>query len=410
MALLLVAALGMLVCAGCTDEESDLGMNLVDSTLLYHEQHATLNADKAISVRDADLNTTGYNFGIIGRYHDYTFGNVEARLFTQIALPENESGINFDELMIDSVILSLACEQLYPDTTRTYNFHFEVMHLNEVLQTDSVYRSTDELAVDPQGVYFDQQVRLTKEDSVLRVKLGGGIEQLLNQNATAQQFIEATKGLRFRFTDAGDEGMMSIDFTSADTKLTVYYRMTLVDDQEFEYTFLLNSNAQRFMQFIHDYAGSATAGADSIDGTTQLYLEPLGGYNIRLGFDQAVRAFAEAHPLAVVHEAELLLPVQGTELMRPDRVLAMTRVGDTTDVYVNDLLDMYTLAGFDGKLDATRGCYRMRITQHVQQMLRAGGDSGMLLVLNSRRNNAARTAISGRSAANPVRIEFTYSE
>ena len=80
-------------------------------------------------------------------------------------------------------------------------------------------------------------------------------------------------------------------------------------------------------------------------------------------------------------------------------------------MYTDDLMmDITSMARFDGTYDASRNCYRLRVTQHLQGLLRAGVDHGTLLVLNSRRSSAARAIINGLSATNHPRIEFIYTE
>lgn len=408
-ALLLLA----LLAGACADEESRLGVNLVDNNTLYDGQSVTFTADRALSVRDDSLLTTNYTYGIIGNWTDATFGSVSATLYTQIALDDNTGTINLAENIIDSVMLSLVLvpSQTFPDTDATYLFHFEVMQLAEAIETGSLYYATDALPVDASHTYFNADVTVSPTDTVVSLKLDNSISEVLNQSASAEEFAANTKGLRIRITGDADDGMVTINFAAINTCLQVHHRYLETDTSDNIYTFLLGTGTTHFTHFEHDYSASVTGGVDSLDGTTALYLEPLGGYNILVSFDAAVRNFTEAHPKATVHYAELLLPVQSyMGQQRPDRVLALAKVDGGSDTYINDLLDSYTLSGFDGKYDADRNCYRMRVTQHVQGMLRNGGDPGTLLVLNSRRSFAARTIIDGLASANPVRIEIVYSE
>lgn len=402
--LLLIAVIG------CADEESGLGLNLVDGSTLYNGQQAIFTADRALSVRDDSLTTTNYSFGIIGNYQDAVFGNVSASLYTQIALDEHTASINLAENIIDSVVLTLVKEHTYPDSTATYNFHFEVMQLAEPLLTDSVYYSFDTLPVNPAAVYFNQTVNVGPTDSIVRLKLDNSISTILNQTGTAEEFVNATKGLRIRITDAGNTGMLGINFSATKTCLTVYHRYTNEDTVDAEYPLLLGNGTSHFIHVDHDYSGSTTGGNDSIDGTAALYLEPLAGYNILVSFDNAIRAFAAAHPTATIHHAELLIPVASSATL-PDRVLAVKKKGNGDETYIDDLMiDPLNMSRFDGTYDAARNCYRLLVTQHAQGLLREGADHGTLLVLNSRRSSAARAVINGLSAADHIRIELIYTE
>ena len=412
-AVALLCALWLLPSA-CTEKETSLGANIAGDGTPYNGQSYTFYADRALSVRDSALMTTGasgYNsYGVIGNYHDATYGSVKAILYPQIALPSNASDINFSEMTIDSVVLTLVKHHLYPDDTMgRYRFHFEVMQLAEAVQSDSTYYSDRSLPVNPAGVYYNQADSVRMTDTVLRLKLDNSIANVLRQTATADEFVQQTKGLRIRLTEAADEGMLSINFAATKTCLTVYYRYRESDTVSSRYTFLLGTGTTRFTQFIHDYSGSVTLGADSIDGSQTLYLEPMAGYNVLLSFDQAVRTFAAAHPFASIHLAELLLPVaSGADAVKPDGILA--RVATGSQSYVDDLTDIYAISGFDGTYDASRNCFRLRLTQHVQGMLRNGGDPGTLLTLNEKQYNAARTMLKGTATSDPVRIEIVYSE
>lgn len=409
----------------CVDEESELGMNLVDSTTLFNSNQATLFADNAASIRD-DSTVTAYSYGfigtsfgliasytgIIGNWHDATFGSVSASLYTQIALPDNTSSINLGSNIIDSVILTLATTQglRFPDSTASYTFHFEVMQLAEPLLSDSLYYCYNTIPVNESERYFDADVTLYPEDTVVRLKLDNAIASVLNQPATAEEFVNIVKGLRIRLTDAGDEGMFYINFADNNTCLTVHHKYVDEFSDETDtaqYTFLLGNGMAHFSHFSHDYSTVAALGGDSLDGSQTLYLDPLGGYNARVSFDNDIRAFAAAHPTATVHHAELLLPVAaGSSLPRPQSLIALTGYRVGLGVPIPD----YANVGVDGTYNSSESYYRLRVTRYLQDMLRNGKGTDIYLLPDERLTSAARTLLNGPSAANPLRIEIIYSE
>ncbi|MBP5677351.1 MAG: DUF4270 family protein [Bacteroidales bacterium] len=408
-ATLLALVLCALTAVSCVDEQSELGVGLAGDGTIYNGKTATLRADMAKSVRDDSLMTSNYSYGIIGNYQDATFGKVSAELYVQIAVSDNAGSIDLSNRIIDSVVLTLVPQDLYPDSTGVYNFNFEVMHLAEALRSDTVYGSYNTLPVDPAGVFYNGTVSVGPNDSVVSLRLDDAIIPVVKQTATAAEFTENARGLRIRIIDPGYSGMMGINLAAVNSAITVYYRNHEEDETDVKYNFLLGTTAAHFQHFSHDYTGSVTGGLDSIDGTMLTYLEPLAGYNMLVSFDNDVRAFAAAHPLATIHHAELLVPVATATGQLPDRLLAYKKSagGDTP---VSDLIDLYTMAGFDGRYDAARNCYRMRVTQHLQQLLRYKHDPGTLLVLNSRRSAAARVIAAGINATDPIRIEIVYSE
>ena len=408
--LLAATALLLLAATACTDEESELGLGLTDPATLYNGHTDTLYASTAYSLRDDSLVTSNFSYGIIGNYTDPMFGKVSSMLYSQIGLASGMSNINFDEVNIDSVVLSLVIDDLFPDTAGSYNFHFEVMQLAEPLLSDTDYYSFDTLPVQASARFFDQTVTVTATDTVVRLKLGSNINSLLAQSNDSAGFAAATKGLRIRLTDDGDDGMLSINFASTLTCLTAYYHYGS-DTIPYYYEFLVGAGVSHFTNFRHDHTGTIFAGNDSLDGSQQLYLEPLAGYNLRIDFDAQVQAFHTAHPLAVVHHAELLLPTTAAApTLYPEQLVALGVNDDGSLSFIPDYVDSYTYRGFDGKYDYSHNQYRLRITQYLQQKLRQGHDSGMSVMLDARRSSARRTVIAGPQASNPLKIVFVYTE
>lgn len=410
--LILAAATALLLLAttACTDEESTLGLGLNDPATLYNAHTDTIYASGAYSLRDDSLVTSNFSYGIIGNYTDPLFGSVSSMLYTQIGLASGMSSINFDEVSIDSVVLSLVVDGLFPDTAGQYNFHFEVMQLSQPLLSDTDYYSFDTLPVQPSTRYFDNAVSVGSNDTVVRLKLNSNINSILSQSGDSADFAAATKGLRIRITNAGDEGMMSINFASTRTCLTAYYHYS-TDTVPYYYEFLAGAGVAHFTNFSHNYTGTIFNGLDSIDGSQQLYLEPLAGYNLRLNFNDSVQAFAAKHPRAVIHHAELLLPTTATApATHPEQLVALALNDAGTMSFIPDYADAYTYRGFDGKYDSSRNLYRMRVTQHLQTLLRQGHDNGMSVMLDARRSSARRTIIAGPQATNPLKIVFVYTE
>ncbi|MBR1766228.1 MAG: DUF4270 family protein [Bacteroidales bacterium] len=411
--LTLAVAVALTGFVACTDEESALGIDLVDSTMLYSGITDTLAVDEAWTEPEDSLLTSNYSFGIIGNYSDATFGKVSSVLYTQIGLPLNSSDISFDgDWEMDSVVLSLTRSQVFPDTNLDYSFHFEVKQLSEPLLNDTAYYAFSSLPVDESTLFFDDNVSVGRNDTVINMKLDPSFYPVIQRQATADEFREQTKGLRIRITQAGDDGMLSVDFSSGTTCLRAYYHYVYQGDTtKAQYTFLMGAGTSHFTQFIHDYSGTIFAGRDRLPGNLRLYLEPMGGRQVRVNFNSALQRFHQLHPWAVIHHAELILPVAPEcDDAKPDKILALEKRSDGTEAYIDDLVDIYTLSGYDGTYHADGNYFRIRMTQHVQGLLRQGYDPGTLLILNSRRNAAQRLILNGTSVEDSPRLVFVYTE
>ena len=404
----------VLTMSACTDEESDLGIDLIDSTTLYEGFFDTLYVDNAWTELEDSLVTSNLSFGIIGNYHDATFGRVSSTLYTQLALPSNANDIAFDSMVIDSVVISLAKMQLFPDTSATYRLRFEVKQLAEPLLSDTTYYAFDELPVDENTNFFDGTVAVTYYDTVVTLKLDTSINRVIRRSATAEDFLAETKGLRICILNSSDEGMVTIDFSSLNTCLRAHYHYVYADSiYSSVYTFLLGTETAHFTHFSHDYSGTLFASGNPFPGTYRLYLEPLAGHRVKLSFNNAVRDFHAAHPWAVIHHAELLLPVAPEALGadQPDQLLAFGKSATSEDwYYIDDLINVHDLAGFDGTFHEDLGLYRIRVSQHLQGLLRLGFDPGIMLQINACRHAAQRTILNGVSPSDKPRIAIVYSE
>lgn len=391
--------LTLLALTACTDDESDLGSTLMNADAIYNAKTYTMTVDTAYSLRDDSLLTTGNIQIMIGNYHDAIFGKVTAQYFSQITLPNATSSVAFDSVTIDSVVMTLAYDSVFPDTSRSYTMHFEVLQLAEAIASDKQYYAMDSIEVDANAVLFNGTVQVPSGSSTINLNLGGPINDILSRTAERDAFAEATKGLRIRVLPTGsDEGLMAINLSDTRTMIRVHYHY---DTTSYHFDLSL-SNGKHFTHFVHDYSGTALEGVRSLDGDSCLYLDPLGGFKAVVSFDRSIRAFREAHPRAVVHKADLLLPVAAeADAKKPNRIIATNGTR-----YIND----YISTGVDGYYLSDSSSYRIRVPLHLQSMMRDGFDKGTHLLIDARGSVAERTLLNGYNETNKIRINLIYTE
>ena len=110
----------------------------------------------------------------------------------------------------------------------------------------------------------------------------------------------------------------------------------------------------------------------------------------------------------------MLLPVSSEgDTHKPVRILANKCLSNGPSVMITDanvISNPYTYSGYDGYLHREEGYYRLRVTRHLQELLRAGRDYGTELYIDARRSTPFRTVIKGTDTDDPVRVVFIYSE
>jgi hypothetical protein len=421
--LFFTALIGVMLFVACDEKESDLGVNLQDPATLYNGICDTAYGT-AYTVYDDSLLTSGQASVLIGCYSDNLFGTSEAVFFSKITTA-NDGGVEFDQnSIIDSAVLTMTVSSIFPEiNSKSYrDLHFEVYQLSEPVLRDSAYYAFDELPV-TSVCFFDDVVRLAQSDSmVVSMRMSDAFVNMLSNHRyeSSTAFEEVMKGVRIRLVNDGTPVMVTVNLAAVATKLTTYYKYVNSGDTIARtYDFVISQAAPHFNQFKNNYAGVLSAFnsnvSDSLDGSRYLYLSPMGGTNIKVNFNSFVQQFRQQHPYAVIHYAELLLPVADIAPdSKPDLIAAFKCYNDGAVSSIPDMFDAFTASGYDGHYSDESNCYRLRITQHFQKTMKSGMDLGTLLVLNGRRSSAMHTVINGCDAAltagNPIRIQFVYSE
>lgn len=403
----------------CTEKDSDLGLALQDPSTIYNGIVDTVYGS-AYTVFDDSLNTKNLNSAIIGSGVDCISTTV-ATFYSNVSTPKGAS-VNFEsDWNIDSVVLSFGVTGVYvlpSDSSANQDLHFIIRQLDKRLEKDSSYISTSVVGVSS-TVFFDDVVTLERNDSmIVRLKLTDAFTDLIANHSysSADEFEEAVKGFYIELENTTDRKYVTLNLAASATRLTAYY--TIDNDgtpAQRTYDFAFGVDVTHFSHFDKTFTGDLapfnTSATVSIGGPT-VYLSPLGGSNIRFDLDAFVRQFHKDHPLAIIHYAELILPVDVANAPedRPESLSALQMFDDDTVAYVADMYDPFTYMGFDGSYDAVRKCYRMRITQHLQNLISEGSDKGTLIVISNRRTSWTHTHINGDSSTDPIRVEFVYSE
>lgn len=408
-----VLALGaMVLAASCTEKESSIGMGLQDPLSLYQGTRCSIPLT-ACTLLDDSLATSGYGAGVVGTEQDSTFGRLNATIYSQITL-SGSTGISFsDDVTVDSAVMTLVIDTFLAPAGSDEPLHFVAKQLAEPIDMEKSYQSTDTLA-ESNTVLFDSTV--TRSTDSVRLRLRPAAHTMLKQTCSNEEFLQRVKGFSLRLVSPQNT-LMAINYEATYTRLTLYYHTPETDS--LQYQFVINSAAAHFMNYRHDYSGTplepiGRKPAEQVSGAQHLYLQPMGGTKVRIDMQPFIDTFCARHPNAVVHYAELTLPVSDpTAAQRPERILAYAGTASNGIYLVTDanvLLNAYTYTGFDGKYHADKHHYRLRLTRHLQGLLRQKRDYGLYLYIDARRSTPFSAVLNGYQHTEPMQLRFVYSE
>lgn len=415
-----------LVFASCKNEDTDLGQNLTDPSALYDGTLCDTLTISAYTCREDSMTTSNYQNGLIGVLQNSVFGKTEAAMYTQAVL-STSGGISFESDIVDSVVVSLAITDFFStdkkDSNYVYTARLRVIPLADPMYPDSTYYSCSDIQC-LRMVYFDSVLRIKATDTVVRMKLNASVMPVFENKVYANNaaFVDAFKGLKISLEPEGadvDNMLMSINYAASATELAVHFHSNN-DIVPLKYSFVFSgTSAAHFNSYRHTYTSAPlsdfnTNVKDSVQGTRKLYLQPLGGTFLKMRFP-TLKQWAAQHPNAVVHHAQVILPVDEETSSVGEvaqRVLCYKYLSNGKVSLIPDMMDALLNGGFDGNYDNAKKQYRMRISRQIQQVVSGAPDYGLAIYIDARRTSAKQTILCGtdKSLPNHVKLEIIYSE
>jgi len=430
-----VLLFGLLATSGCQKPEEGLGVDLLppgDPLEIVEVDTATL---VAWTVPENPVRTSNLSRCLLGSYLDDRFGLVSMSLVTQLRLSTNNvvgDGQGNLNLVCDSVVLSLVYDPLGYGYGNLDPQVFKVLELAEYLPNDTVYRSDKVPAVvswndlvvagrdvfTPQplsepvieGVSLRPQLRIPLDPALGQRILGKFGEDETSDNTKFQQFFKGLWVLPDNGTpDPYQAAVLYFAMLDAQTKLTLYYRNTLLPDT-LTFDLLINDNGVRFTHARHEPSlaidqGLPQALADSTLGVQLNYVQSLGGLRTRIRFpylqkfkDQGYRAIAKA---------ELVVPVDGTHYpayVPPALIFPVRRGSSGQDLLLPD-------QNATGIYNSTKKEYTFNVTRWVQGVINGTyTDAELGLIPGSNGVSVNRVVLTGPGHPDrPMKLLLTFT-
>ncbi|MBX7094025.1 MAG: DUF4270 domain-containing protein [Flavobacteriales bacterium] len=406
----------------CRKTEGDLG-------LLVQPQEDQLHGDvldtltlQTYTILSDSIRTDELQNNLLGSMVDPVFGKTKAGLFTQIRLEANAPAFNPSDIIVDSIVLSIAYQSYYGELD-AQNFHvYEVL---DTMNQDSVYYSNQVLDYDPTDLvmsgyntqnpdmfnYYHDAITGDSSKPQLRLRLDNNLAQrFVNAGGTADladntAFTNWFKGLYVTVDNpaqsTGDGGILYMDMGDAATKVTMYYR-EITSGDTIRFTFLINDRCARYTTFEHDYSGTVIEQQllDSTRGNSQFYLQGGAGLQAMIHVPHLMNVNNLGN--CVLNLAELIIPVEYFNLdpLAPAPQIMLSGINDDGTTYVPLDIQLGDLV-FGGFYDASNKVYRFAITRHLQEILLGHkNNNGMKLFVVGSAVSAYRSVMAGPNSDN----------
>lgn len=431
----------------CVDEDSMLGMGLVDqSDMLNIKKYDDFDISAYIYHEGDSLKTSNSRYMTLGSYKDNVFGEITTSIYTQVSL--SSTTMDFSSYTqgqaneADSIVLTIAYNGMFVKDTnmKEKDMKIEVFELSQGFDTN-VYFTNSRLEYNPSPI-ISQTIKVSPKESVLimgdslvphlRVNLGNGfLNQIVSSGSFSdnESFLNFFKGIYIKLTPiSGEADMIAyLDMFSSYSGIMLYYQDN--NDKTQKYNFIFDQNSKRFTHIDYDFTQSKISafsavlksGSDSISANdtigdrSKIYLATLGISRAKLDIKDLMQWYTDStQSLGMFNQAMLVIPVDeqyiatyGTNNI-PKRIICYRKNIEGQFVYINDA---FTSESYLGTYDEASRSYKMRITSHLQNYLNTNiSSSEIYLIPDSRTSSANRVVLNGpKHSTKPAKIEIIYS-
>lgn len=399
----------------CKKVETDLGVDVLPSEDQLNVQTDTFTLTTNTLLEDS-LRSDELSNNMLGSYHDPTFGEVDASIYTQIRL--SSFNPNFGAFpVIDSVVLSMKIAGHYGNVSP---LTFDVLQLTEKLSKDSAYYTnsskatgvsliksgfetfTPSLTAEPviDGNTLDPQIRIRLNESfgddIVTASVNGDL-------ASDTSFANYFKGILIQASNpSGPDqgGVYLLDLVHTDSKITIYYHNSA---DTLKYEMPINDNCARFTHIDHDYTGTPIEQQIQTPslGNTFFYVQAGAGVVSNIVLDNILDLRNQGN--IIINKAELVLPVQHYSISPYTPPLKLIAFGLNSDGEIYSMPD-FIFPGtsvFGGNYDDSKKAYVFNIVRYVQDIVTGDLENNPIRIASTSSSvSVNRVIMSGKNSPN----------
>lgn len=430
---------GTVALHACRKPEDNIGLELIPGDA----QLGTVTTDTttiiAYTLADTAVRTSGLTRNVLGSYVDRQFGTLTCGMAVHLRLTSNNvgQGMNTDNLVADSLVLSLVYDGGAPLYGNADPQVFVVRELAERLSTDSTFHSDDRPAtmgtdlswfpgasVTPQplvkpvinGDTLAPQLRILLNDQLAQRLLSAWGTTDLQDN---DKFLDFFHGLAISAkeeTVPGKGGLLNFLLEGGLSRMTLYYRdITPGSEDTLSYDFAINSNSLRYTFVDRDFSTATDPRLlnglqDSTLGNTVNFLQTFGGTRVALRMPY-IKDFPEAGWDALA-KAELIVPIAEeypVELPPQLQNFVFRKNEAGQDVNLPDFAS--GIGQYGGTFNSTNKEYRFNITRYMQGLMTGEYENtGVDLIAGFNGVTGNRAVLAGPGHPDrPMRLRLTFT-
>ena len=421
----------------CSKTTQSIGNGLISEGDLMGVYYTDTLDIECHSMTIDSIATQGMTSILLGSIMDPIMGRTDASIFTQLHLSSTNQQFG-DNPVVDSVVLQLAYNGFFGDTTTLQTIH--VYELADSLRSTENYYQFSDVTVKPDDLAHGFQCYPhpkttgmvigtdTITNAVLRIPLDNSFgEQLIHADSSVysapEKFKEFLYGLKICCESVTQDGAI-LSFLPNSNTLTVlqlYYHESPEQETRMRYNYYITSDDLYFNQYHHDYTLGApefvqqVVDGDTAMGQQQLYLQSMGGVRSLIRFPHIHQWATSEKTHIVINEAKLILPtsplVSDSSLYEDISSLALLYIKENGNTSVlPDYMEGSNYYG--GTYSKTQRQVVFRISEYLQRLMKEQkADRGMYLSITGASYNALRWILTGPESNedNKLRCEIKYS-
>jgi hypothetical protein len=407
----------------CKKESDIIGLELQPESEILNAVFTDSTTLITYPIREDSVRSDGrvmpFN-NLLGSYTDPVFGMTKASFYSQFRL--TSSNVSFDQVQLDSIVLSLAYAGYYGDTSTAQTI--SIYKMTEPIHSDTNYYSNSEFTIDnnPVGTItflprpntdvqlvdtsLGPHIRITLDNSFGNEILNAGSGNLINNEA----WLQFLPGLYISAEEVLSNGaILYINYASALTRLSLFYSDTA---QQHVYDFRITAQAARVNSYKHDYS-SMISFNDTVQGGITTYVQSMGGVKTKVIFPH-LKELSKSGPIAI-NKAELIIQVEsgsdGTYAPH-DRLTLFASDSSGKNVVLPDQIASVTSGFFGGEYNSGTKEYKFNIPRYAQQLVNENRENyGLFLLASGAASNANRSIVGGGSNPGPskMKLKITYT-